>query len=95
MPAEVCGHSGIPRDATRWHELLIVRTVRGAIAMRDAYRTRWQGEHDSETWMLAASETEAAKLLADAVAGEGKVDAYLAKRALQALGRTADRRSRS
>lgn len=90
----MCGHSGIQRDATRWQELLIVRTAKGAIALRSAYRTRWQGEHGSETWALAASDDAAARLLADAAAGtkEGEefdpadpFDPLLAKRALKDL----------
>lgn len=58
-------NNGIARDATRWNEITVARTVRGKIVVKRAYRTRWQGERDSVTWCVYADVTSAACALAD------------------------------
>lgn len=49
----------------RWHELAVYRTAGGALVLRLAYRTQWQGElaHD-EAVQVASAEDAAAELRA-------------------------------
>lgn len=75
------GQGRFEKDATRWSEVLVVRTEAGGIAIRWATRTRWQGENDSEEWFTFPDEGEAAVALA-ARAGEDR----LSREALRECG---------
>ena len=85
------GQGRFAKDANRWNELLILRTSRGAVAIRGSWVTRWQGESDRIAWGLAADDEGAARILAAAAAGQESeeglgIGADLARHALKTLG---------
>lgn len=77
------------RDHNRWHELLIVRTARGSIAIRSSALTRWQNERDQHEWVVYTCESDAAVALARAAGGRSEdcelVTPGLARKALREL----------
>jgi hypothetical protein len=68
-------------DATRWAELAVVKTAKGAILLMWAEVSCWQGERDTILWSGPHDKAKAAELLA-AKAAEGN---WNAEKALEDL----------
>lgn len=62
------GNGQPAHDATRWAELLVVKTTKGRIALRASWETKWQGERPCYAWTVLPDEAAAAKFLESVLA---------------------------